>query len=929
MAWDRDLWPALSPLLDTALELEGEARRHFLASLKIESPALADALEQLLAQHERALDAQFLDLPVAMPGDAAPSLAGETVGGYTLERPLGAGGMGSVWLARRTDGRFEGSVAIKLLNLALLDSEGQARFRREGTILARLSHPSIARLLDAGVTASGQPYLVLEFVDGLRLDRYADRERLDLASRLQLFLQVADAVAHAHTHFVVHRDLKPSNILVNTDGQVKLLDFGIATLLSDSAGPESRTATTLAGRALTPEYAAPEQVTGRGVTMATDVYALGVLLYVVLVGQHPAGPGPYSPADLIKRIVDTEAPRPTDVIVKMPADDAKTVAASRGATPDKLRRQLRGDLDTIVTKALKKDPRERYASVTALSDDLRRYIQHEPIAARPDTIRYRSAKFVRRNRTAVTLATVALIAIIAGAGVAIYQARVAQRRFQEVRKLAHTFVFDMHDEIAKLEGSTKAREMMVRTGLEYLDNLSRGAEGDLELQKEIAQGYMKVGDAEGYPTKANLGHTADAITSYEKAGNIYRQLAAKNPAYLVELGKFDLEFGGLVRFTNDLKRARALDASALEILERARATQPWDGGAERAYIEAWCRIGDIDEDLGNYEQAFSEFSRCEAVARSALSKGRDPKILSLLSRADERLGTAARELGRFPEALAALDEDEAINKELLAAEPENPLRHRLLGVLHYYRMQIYYDDAGPSLGDSARALQSARLYLDAMEKMVRRDPTNTTAQLSRAIATYAVAFCLTPSDPNAAVMMARQAVGMFDAMIASGRTDYLTMSRRVRALRRLGEAQLKAGRVGEALATAREALEVERRIAAQDNGSSSDEQRSLFHVLVFAGRAYAASGDLTQGESLLLEAREKAVHRAQDRELADAVPLATAERALGEFYARQLRIDEARACYRRLNELWQSFPDANDYVQIQRSESARLLASLR
>jgi eukaryotic-like serine/threonine-protein kinase len=239
MAWDRSLWPALSPLLDAALELEGDARRDFLASLARESPTLADALEELLVQHERALHAQFLDRRAAISGEA-PSLAGETVGGYTLERPLGAGGMGTLWLARRTDGRYEGAVAIKLLNLALLDREGQARFQGEGTILASLSHPSIARLLDAGVTASGQPYLVLEFVDGLRLDRYADRERLDLASRLQLFLQVADAVAHAHTHFVVHRDLKPSNILVNTDRQVKLLDFGIATLLSDSTGQEAR-----------------------------------------------------------------------------------------------------------------------------------------------------------------------------------------------------------------------------------------------------------------------------------------------------------------------------------------------------------------------------------------------------------------------------------------------------------------------------------------------------------------------------------------------------------------------------------------------------------------------------------------------------------------------------------------------------------------
>ena len=428
MAWDTSLWPALSPLIDKALELESEARRHFLASLSTESPALAEALAHVLAQYERALNAQFLDLPIGMPGGAVPSLAGETVGGYTLEHPLGAGGMGSVWLARRTDGRFEGSVAIKLLNLGLLDREGQARFRREGTILARLSHPSIARLLDAGVSASGQPYLVLEFVDGLRLDRHADRERLDIPTRLRLFLQIADAVAHAHTHFVVHRDLKPSNILVNTDGQVKLLDFGIATLLSDSAGEESRTATTLAGRALTPEYAAPEQVTGRGVTMATDVYALGVLLYGLLVGRHPTAEKGAPDAEMLLALGTREPPRPSDVVARLDESDITTreLLEQRGATKERLRRTCRGDLDAIVLQALKKRPEERYATVQAFAADIRRYLAHEPVVAHADSVRYRVANLIARRRIEVTAAAAVTLSLVAGTAIAVRQARASQ-----------------------------------------------------------------------------------------------------------------------------------------------------------------------------------------------------------------------------------------------------------------------------------------------------------------------------------------------------------------------------------------------------------------------------------------------------------------------------------------------------------------------
>ena len=228
------LWQRLSPLLDRALDLEPTARRDLLAAVRLEDPGLASALEGLLAEHQRVLASDFLEIP-PLDAEARPSMAGQVVGGYTLVRPLGMGGMGTVWLARRSDGRFEGSAAVKFVNLAVLDDAGHERFRREGTLLARLSHPHIARLLDAGVTESGQPFLVLEYVEGMRIDHYAAEHRLDVPGRLALFMQVADAVAHAHANLVVHRDLKPSNVLVDANGQVKLLDFGIATLVASGS----------------------------------------------------------------------------------------------------------------------------------------------------------------------------------------------------------------------------------------------------------------------------------------------------------------------------------------------------------------------------------------------------------------------------------------------------------------------------------------------------------------------------------------------------------------------------------------------------------------------------------------------------------------------------------------------------------------------
>ncbi len=425
-----DQWQALSPYLDQALAMTDDERTAWLSSLAERDPALAAQVRTLLDEHRILAQEGFLEKsPAALPD--APGLAGQTIGPYTLISQIGQGGMGSVWLAERSDGRFERRVAVKFLSVALSGRGGEQRFKREGSILGRLAHEHIAELVDAGVSPAGQPYLILEYVEGDHIDRYCDDRMLDVEARVRLFLDVLVAVAHAHANLIVHRDIKPSNVLVSKDGQVKLLDFGIAKLLEAEGQEGLATLLTVeGGRAMTPEYAAPEQVTGAPVTTATDVYALGVLLYVLLTGQHPAGSGPHSPADLVKAIVDTEPTRPSGVVIpaRTNAKETTTNAARRATTPEKLNRLLHGDLDTIVAKALKKNPQERYVSVTALADDLRRYLRHEPISARPDTITYRAAKFVRRNRTAVALTALALAATIAGVAGTLLQARTARRQ---------------------------------------------------------------------------------------------------------------------------------------------------------------------------------------------------------------------------------------------------------------------------------------------------------------------------------------------------------------------------------------------------------------------------------------------------------------------------------------------------------------------
>jgi serine/threonine protein kinase/tetratricopeptide (TPR) repeat protein len=416
-----DRWRVLSPYLDEALEFAPDERAGWLASISARDPVLAADLRTMLAQHQMVHETGFLEHAVLDSSTARiPSLAGQVVGAYRLISPIGQGGTGSVWLAERCDGRFEGRAAVKLLNISLVGRAGEERFRREGNILARLTHPQIARLIDAGVSPAGQPYLVLEHVDGQSIDRYCDDRALAIEDRLRLFLDVVDAVAHAHANLIVHRDIKPANVHVSTEGQVKLLDFGIAKLIERDTAWGSTTAqvsplTREGGAVLTPEYAAPEQLSGGAVTTATDVYALGVLLYVLLSGRHPAGEALQSPATLIRAIVDREPPRVSDA-ARSDRDGSETLARHAracGTTPAKLRRLLRGDLDTIVSKALKKNAAERYSSVTALADDLRRFLQHEPISARPASLRYRTATFVRRHAAGVSTAA-AVTLLIAG-----------------------------------------------------------------------------------------------------------------------------------------------------------------------------------------------------------------------------------------------------------------------------------------------------------------------------------------------------------------------------------------------------------------------------------------------------------------------------------------------------------------------------------
>jgi len=646
-----DRWQEISPYLDQALSLPEAERAAWLESFRAEKPELADVLRELLKEHGALGREHFLERG-PMEAKNEVFLPGRMLGSYRLISPIGQGGMGSVWLAERSDGRFERRVAVKFLNFAVVAQGGAERFKREGRILGQLAHPHIAELIDAGLTPNDEPYLVLEYIDGEPIDQYCDQHTLNFDARIKLLLDVLGAVAHAHANLIVHRDIKPSNVLVRNDGQVKLLDFGIAKLLPSDEMPSAATQITLeGGGALTPYFAAPEQVTAGTITTATDVYALGVLSYLLLTGQHPAGRGPRSPADLVKAITETEPLRASDTVTS--ADDAKSVAERRATVPERLRRQLRGDLDTILGKALKKNPGERYGSVVTLADDLQRYLNQQPISARPDTLRYRTAKFVRRNRAAVAFSVFALIAVIAGLAGTLIQARSARRQRDSAlreRDRANrvtgfiTNMFKVSDPSEARGNSITAREILDKASKDIYTGLSK----DPELQAHMMSVMGDVYDDLGlYPRAESLLTRAVEIRQGVLGSKHPDTLASKRLLgwVLQEEGRY-AEAEKLQRETLEDDR-RVLGSDHPDTLSSINSLAGTLYG-ERRYVEA--------ENL--YREAFD-------VRRRVLGPD-DPSTLSSMN----SLGASLIMEGRYTDAEKLMRETLEIERRVLG--PDHP-----------------------------------------------------------------------------------------------------------------------------------------------------------------------------------------------------------------------------------------------------------------
>ena len=772
-----DRYARAQELFDAAVDLPPKERATLLDQRCTGDSALRREVEALLEADAQtdSLDEQPFVIPPDVFDEAADEqMAGQHFGPYEVVREIGRGGLGSVYLAVRSDGEYRKEVALKLIRRGLDTDDILRRFRNERQILAQLDHPNIARLVDGGTTDDGLPYFVMEYVNGQPIGAYCDTYRLTTDQRLALFRKVCSAVTYAHQNLVIHRDLKPSNILVTAEGEPKLLDFGIAKLLT--ADDEMMLTQTAPGvRAMTPEYASPEQIKGERITTASDIYSLGVLLYELLTGRKPYRLKTQTTEEISRAITEQEPERPSTA-----------VAANQDAKADR-RGSLEGDLDNIVLMAMRKEPLRRYASAAALADDIRRHQEGLPVSARSNTLSYRAGKFVRRHRTAVAAAALILLALVGGMITTLWQAGVArteraraEKRFNDVRKLANSNLFEVYPEVENLQGSLKAREAILRNALGYLDSLAHESAGDSELQAELATAYEKVGDVQGALNVSNLGNVKAGLESYAKAqrlrdaivaehptdttakerlaNNIYitartlwnnsqtkeadaefqkvialqRQLVAIAPAaveYKNRLAVLLIDYAAIPAFNFQGAKATELVDEALKIIADLRAANPGDIELKKTRARGLRLLSKAKTALGDHADGLAALHEAHGLAEElARQAPQDFRLQRGVWLTETLICELLIDKGDGTEAPAACVKTVPFPEAALASEPGNGVVAYDLAISHFNTARAYR-----LADDPARTVMHSERAIAVMSKLSAESPGNKEHQRNLAI----------------------------------------------------------------------------------------------------------------------------------------------------------------------------------------------------
>ncbi len=817
-------WQAVRTVLERALEMPQAERTSYLDHACAGDPAMRQEVESLLQADEQATHAflagkaiDHVELSAEMTADhaRADTLQGRRIGSYLVLEEIGHGGMGTVYRATRADDQFSQQVAVKVVRGGLGDRLAIQRFKAERQILANLDHPNIARLLDGGTTEDGRPYVVMEYIQGSPIDQFAEARALSLRERLTLFRTVCSAVAYAHQRLVIHRDIKPANILVTAEGVPKLLDFGIAKILDDPQQSDGVTIgaepTVTMVRLMTPEYASPEQVRGEPVTTATDVYSLGVVLYSLLTGRRPYPVASKTAHEIVQAVLETEPEKPS---------------ASN--------RRLRGDLDNIVLKALRKEPARRYTSVEQFSEDIRRHLDGLPVSARPDTLAYRGSKFVRRHKWAVLAACLAVLALIGGMAATLREAYIAreeraraEQRFDDVRRLANSMLFEVHDAIQNLPGATPARKVLVDRATQYLDKLAQEAKGDLSLQRELAAAYERVGDVEGGFRAANLGDTAGFIASYQKSLAIREAVSLADPGNAEterELFRTHLRLSDALMASGDLKGSVDQVRQMLPIAERLAAADPVNLKNRQNLAAAHLDYGWKRSGLGDWKGGLEDCRNAAGMFESMLATDASDKTTKrLLAIAYERVAELlSRYQQRHAEALQFQQKALAVEDGLLRDDPRNTDIERLRA----------WDTlrTGEEIlagGDSARALAKYQESAQRFQSLSAADPKSVQFHNDLAAALGRIgALHLAQGNARAAVADFQHSLAEIENFSRTGALDIDALEIRAQDQFRLAKAYQGAGQRREAASWFERSIPTLKQ-ACDRNGLRSAEEASM------------------------------------------------------------------------------------------------------
>ena len=863
-----ETWQQLKPLFHAALDLEPEDRAAFLAKACDGDGEVLIQVEKLLSAHDEAglflaspalVDAGVISSEEVVRAPDGTNWVGQRIGPYEIIREIGHGGMGTVFLAIRADDQYRKQVAIKLVNRGMDTDLILRRFMMERQILANLEHPNIARLLEGGSTVDGLPYFVMEYIQGQPVTEFCNDRQFTNTERLELFREVCYALQYAHQNLVVHRDIKPSNILVTEEGVPKLLDFGIAKLLSPGWDAETGEATASMVRLMTPEYASPEQLRGLGITTASDVYSLGIVLYELLTGRHPYRLRSRQPDEIADAILRQEPEKPSTAASRQKTEDRngtddnhqRPTHKGQNTNPKSEIRNpkfLRGDLDNIVLRALRKEPERRYASVQEFSEDIRRHLEGLPVTASPDTFGYRAGKFVRRHKAGALAAAVIAITLLMATVITTWQARVARRervkaeqRFNDVRKLANSVVFELHDSIQDLPGSTPARELLVSRALEYLDKLAGEAGPEPSLQLEIAAAYDKIGDIQGGFGTSHLGQRQKAGDSYRKALAIREALVSEAPGtvdFRRKLAASYTKLGDVLWISVDIDGALEFYGKALALNKKLAEEFPNDTQIRSDLAIAYRNFGYMHAAHNRAEEALENIRKSVAVFEQLTADDANNTKLQyeLALSYDKTAETLTGLTDKHAEALSLMRKAQAIGERLAAAEPGSAKLRRGQAVGHFNVAQV-----SAKLGDAREGLDSSRKALSIFTEMSSADPQN--EEFRQAVAyvqTFVGEMMIKNGIAAEAITLLRQSYLTLEKSFAASPTDEI--------------AHFRIAGVEAALGQAHAALAADNRTPAPMRSLHWREARSWFQKSQSIYKTFLDAGKLTSEDVAKLDA---------------------------------------------------------------------------